>query len=115
MLTFFALPLREKVEKAKGEAAATLAELKAIQAHIDERHKEGANMASLKKKAETLEGKNDPKAGVARSEADRAEETYNQKHDSSLNELKSWKDNAGSRYSSLFDEVEGVVGFLFRN
>ncbi len=31
--------LREKVDKAKADVAATLAELKAIQTHIDERHK----------------------------------------------------------------------------
>lgn len=92
-----------------------LAELKAIAGHIDERHKEGANMATLKKKAETLESKNDPKASVARGEADRAEDSYNTKHDNTLQELKNWKDSAGTRYSSLFDEVEAVVLFLFRN
>jgi chromosome segregation ATPase len=105
--------LKEKVEKAKADVASTLAELKAMHSHIEERHKEGANMQSLKKKAETLEGKNDPKASVARGEADRAEDGYNQKHDSSLAELKEWKDNAGSRYSNLFDEVEAVVQHLF--
>jgi hypothetical protein len=68
-----------------------LAELRAISQHIDERHKEGANMNTLKKKAETLESKNDPKASVARSEADRAEDSYNSKHDNTLQELKNWK------------------------
>ena len=71
-------------------------------------------MNALKKKAETLEGKNDPKASVARSEADRAEETYDTKHDGVVAELKAWKDGAGSRFSSLFDEIEAVVQFLFR-
>ncbi len=71
-------------------------------------------MQTLKKKADTLEGKNDPKASVARGESDRAEEQYNQKHEDSLSELKTWKDNAGSRYSNLFDQVEAVVQHLFK-
>ena len=107
--------LKEKVDAAKSDTAALMAELKAMQGHIDERHKLGATMASLQKKASTLEGKNDPKAGVARGEADRAEETYNRKHEDSLDELKAWKDSAGSRYSSLFDEVEAIVQYLFTN
>jgi len=108
-----AADLKEKVERAKADVASTLAELKALQAHIDERHREGANMQSLKKKAETLEGKNDPKASVARGEADRADESYSQKHDNSLAELKSWKDHAGSRYSNVFDQLESIVQHLF--
>lgn len=106
--------LKDMGEKCKADLASALAELKAIDAHIAERHKEGANMASLKKKAETLEGKNDPKATVARSEADRAEEVYVSKHDVVAAELKAWKDNAGSRYSNIFDQVEAIVGFLYR-
>jgi hypothetical protein len=103
------------VDTAKQDITALQAELKAMKVHIDERHKEGANMASAQKKAATLEGKNDPKAPSARAEADRIEESYNNKHEESLSELKAWKDNAGSRYSGLFDSVEEVVQYLFQH
>merc|ERR1711991_26098 len=103
--------LKERTDAAKQDLANFLAELKAMQQHVDERHKEGATMASLQKKATTLENKSDPKAAVARQEADRAEENYFRKHEESLAELKAWKDSASSRYSSIFDEVEGVVQF----
>ena len=107
--------LKEKTDAAKTDTTALIAELKAIQSRIDERHKLGAAMAAASKKASTLESKSDPKAGVARQEADRAEESYNRAHDDSLAELKGWKDSASSRYSSLFDEVELIVQHLFRN
>lgn len=107
--------LRTQVDSARSNTTALMAELKAMQLHIDERHKLGAAMSTTSKKASTLEGKNDPKAGVARSEADRAEDNYNRAHDDSLAELKSWKDSASSRISSLFDEVELVVLYMFSN
>lgn len=53
------------------------AELSAMKKHVQERHNAGAEMKKLVTKADGLEAKSDPKADVARAEADR---TYCSQH-----------------------------------
>ncbi len=90
-----------------------MAELKALQSHVDERHHAGTEMLSMQKKAEHAESHSKDGATVVRSEADRAEAAFDKKHEESLSELKKWKETAGERYGAFLAQVEAVAHYFF--
>jgi hypothetical protein len=104
----------EKAYAARKELGHIIAELKAMQAHVDERHQAGVEMIPFKKKADQAEEKEKDDALVARAEADRAEEAFNTKHEASLEELKTWKNTAAERYASFLALADEVAQYFFK-